>query len=664
MSNLCSKHTVTLLVFILYLVLPRSVLAGACGDGSCKPKEGETCLTCPVDCGECPTSTPNPTAAPTIEPVPTLTPTPPPNSTPTPNPDATTTPSTTSSSGSPNVTYAPSINIVSHPANPTNKATLAYSGTVSIEQGYTSAVEFSITDGAQWLSAKLNDVFFSFTTPALSEGTHTVKIRAKSNLGIYSDEVSSTCTIVTTPPAVTLDTLPTITKDITPVISGSVSSNLGTIARIEISLNNGIVWIPMKTTTAFRFEAEPLEDGNYQILARAFDNTGNIGKSKTQTLIVDTIPPIIGGCMQTFGPQILTPEGNGEISVVAGIPTTIAMSMKGGVTEAKIVSGENSFDLSPLPNSNIWMGTLTFDQAGKKQLIITATDGAQNKTQRLYNTFYVKNFGVIQDSKTKNPIENAKVSFFFLESMSSQWILWDGSSFGQTNPQKTNPKGNYSFMVPAGKYYLEVEVPGYKTLQSEIVTVNQNTIINPSIKISSKPKLTFSLPFFGEIVLTIPDFAPPETVKIDSQLKLSQNQKQSSLINQPAPIFSLPTIGNKKNSPEQFRGKKLLLTFISSWSPLSLEQVPFLSEASRSIPSDMTILAVSLQESILSTESFMKRSGYSFPVVADKDGTTAENYNVTLLPYHIFIDSKGIVKDVYTGVLNKNELLKRLSNMP
>jgi hypothetical protein len=76
------------------------------------------------------------------------------------------------------------------------------------------------------------------------------------------------------------------------------------------------------------------------------------------------------------------------------------------------------------------------------------------------------------------------------------------------------------------------------------------------------------------------------------------------------------------------------------------------------------MLAISLQESLATTQTFMQRGSYSFPIVVDKDGKTGEDYNVTILPHHYFIDTSGAIHEIHTGVLSQEELFEKLENMP
>ncbi len=697
-----------LLFFILFFANSNPAYTDhQCGNGVCQPvgHHNESCSRCPQDCGVCtvptptPTPTSQPTSTPTLQPTstptsqPTTTPTFTPTSNPTPQPTTTSspqpttqpdqltpTPESSNNSSSSNsdstptsgstTTYYPSVFLNSYSPNPTNKTSLTFSGTASIEQGNITLVEYTFTDGAQWFVAQ-GTRNFSFTTPSLNEGVHNIKVRAKSQAGVFTKTESyaqQTVTIVTTPPQVTLDTIsPNPTKNQTPTISGKIDTSLAKVLRVEVSIDNGKSFSPAQLIgNIFRFtQKAKLEDGNFEIKARVFDNAGNVGESETQTLVIDTMPPIIGGGMQSYGPQIVVPDKNGITKLVAGTESWLAVSMKGGVTEAKIETDEKSFDLQNLSGTNVWIGKMKFDQEGVKQLKISAIDGAANRTERNINTILVEGYGQVVDNKTQTLLEKAQVSLYVFENSTKQWLLWEAASYGQSNPQITDNKGNYSFIVPPGRYYLEVKAHGFHTTQSEIFDLSETTILNYKFPLESKPKIDLNLPFFGKVVITTPSFSP-HTLKTSSLIKTQTPTAIPDMtlpLNSNAPDLSLPDLNNQQVQITELKGKKVLISFISTWSTSSLEQASILSKIANLTTEAQELLVVTLQESPASIETFMRRGNYKFKALVDKDGLSAASYKVTLLPQHFFIDSDGKVQDIHVGVLTENEALEKLNKL-
>lgn len=666
---------------------PTTVKAATCGNGVCQSSLSENCSVCPQDCGACPTTppTPPPTAPPTTPPTspptqpPGPTPTPGPGSTPTPTPGpgSTSTPSSDSSGSSSSTSstnessttnYFPSVTI--------NGKGLNFSGTASISNGVIDLVEYSLDNGTNWKKAEAVDGIFDEISEeykfslenTLALGTYSVIVRGKSLANVYTQSSNfAKITITISSPKVTLNKFsPNPTKDQTPTITGTVSSSYLSISKVEISFDNGKTWFTATLTgSRFSLTAKFLEDANYPVQARAFDTSGNVGQSEIQTLIVDSIPPIIGGAIQYFGPQVITPGKDNLLKMVAGAEVAISLSMKGGVTEAQVVTQEKSFDLTQSPGTNIWSGKMKFEDEGEKEVKISAIDGAGNQTERSLYPIQVEDFGKVIDKETKKSIEGATVSLYLFETITKSWVLWDSTSYNQENPQKTSTNGSYSYMVPPGKYYMEIKAPGFTTTQSEIFDISQTQILNFIFPLESKPKIILNLPYFGNTVFSLPTLIP-QTIKTNFLSKPTATTLEMQLIFKPgaiSPSLSLPDLTGKEIKLSDYLGKKVLLTFISTWNSSSLEQAPILSDLTSSLLKNQGLLVVSLQDSITSTDTFVKRGKYKFNTIVDRNGQSANDFKITLLPQHFFIDSKGRIQEVYVGVLSREDALEKLGNL-
>lgn len=83
-------------------------------------------------------------------------------------------------------------------------------------------------------------------------------------------------------------------------------------------------------------------------------------------------------------------------------------------------------------------------------------------------------------------IPNVMVSIFWLDSADNQYKLWPAEKFMQQNPQTTDKRGTYSFLVPEGKYYLKVEAPNYLPYEGEKFEVRIGEGIHQNIELKKK----------------------------------------------------------------------------------------------------------------------------------------------------------------------------------
>lgn len=418
------------------------------------------------------------------------------------------------------------------------------------------------------------------------------------------------------------------------------------VSRVEISLDNGLTWfLPQTSGNEFTVTLENLDDGNYPVLARAIDTSDKTGQSSTQTLLIDNLPPIIGGSAFALGPQVLLPDSVGLVKVSANTPIKTALSARGGVIKAEVKSDGETFPLSTMPGTNIWTGELAFAKAGVKNLVVSAVDGVGKTTERPIGSLLVEPSGNVIDKDQKQAVKDASVSVYFFDQNSQSWTLWDALSYGQTNPKKVDQNGNYSFMVPAGRYFIQTDAPGYKRAQSNIFDFTNTSVLNSSFETSPSTNI-------------LSNILPPDT-SATPNIQIGTNLQQN-IIGKSAPDFKLATSSGEV-TPASFKGKKTVFTFLSTWDPNSVEQALILQKLNTLLKPDQKMLSIAIQETQATTETFLKRGGYSFPVVADQDGFTAEDYKVGVLPYYVFIDTKGVVREVLSGLLTESEILEKLN---
>ncbi|PJE51488.1 hypothetical protein COV28_02305, partial [candidate division WWE3 bacterium CG10_big_fil_rev_8_21_14_0_10_48_23] len=332
-----------------------------------------------------------------------------------------------------------------------------------------------------------------------------------------------------------------------PKIEGRVTDKVA-VAKIEYSVDNGRNWIPVdlakdlgKKSATFAFTPKRLPDGNYLIKARATNPSGNIGTSKTVTLVIDLLPPRLGGNSFFLGPQKLFPTENGFLSVSSGSQISLIVSAVGGPVTAKVKVNADVFSLQPVVGTSLWRGEVAFAEEGSFDLEATSTDGAGNVvTQKLTPILVLRKGKVTSPSRQRRgppvarfafgdspsaagePVAGAMVSLYV--QIDGEWLLWEGEVFRQENPQKTDEGGNFHYLLPAGSYQLTVHSPQYRDFTSEPFTVEDSTPVGPTVILEPRPGITLfgrrlTLPWFldllarrKEIALELPtlEVAPTE----------------------------------------------------------------------------------------------------------------------------------------------------------
>ncbi len=471
---------------------------------------------------------------------------------------------------------------------------------------------------------------------------------------------TTTTTVVTSSPKPILDNAsPQVTFDTdfskpfteVPKITGKIIDDKEVVSA-DYSIDNGKNWLPVDKLTpiakniskkTFEFTPAIFEDGNYQIKVRGEDSSGNEGLSAVKTLIYDRLPPQMVGTLFSVGPQIILPNEKGIITTLQGLDTKITLSAVGGPTSIDLITGNQTYSLVKNVDSGLWSGTISFQDSGTHDLTAKLTDGAGNTTNREVGKIDVQAGGSVSEKGGKK-IAGANITLYYFEPSAQRFIIWDGQPFSESNPQKTSSDGNFHLFVPPGKYFIRIDSPGFKPLQTNIFTLNKNTFLTSPF-ILKKPSLAF--PF-----LNLSNWEDEVTINLSSIE--SDLASENSVLNQEMPFFNF-----KELNANNIKGKPTVLTFMTTWSPQAVEQLAFLEKLTNP---ELNRAVIFEGETTSIVNIYKKRGGYQAPILADPDATLAPKLGILALPTHVFLDRKGIIRKIKVGVLNKQELLDNLIN--
>ncbi|MBI3638870.1 MAG: 6-bladed beta-propeller [Thaumarchaeota archaeon] len=226
-----------------------------------------------------------------------------------------------------------------------------------------SKVEVQIDGGTFNLATGTST--WSFTTSALSDGTHTINAKLTDN-GANTQTTSSTVTIDTVSPTIAIlaPSNGTIVKTSTVLINGTASDVGSGLQKVEASVDGG-PFVPASGTANWSFAFNSPFDGSHTIVARATDNAGNTVLSLI-AISVDTHAPIV----------FITLPVNGSTVGSSSVPVTgTAFDAGTGIQSVQVSLDNGAFNLAS--GTSPWSFNATLVN-GQHKIQAKATDNAGN----------------------------------------------------------------------------------------------------------------------------------------------------------------------------------------------------------------------------------------------------------------------------------------------
>ncbi|MFZ0545012.1 MAG: TlpA disulfide reductase family protein [Candidatus Promineifilaceae bacterium] len=127
-----------------------------------------------------------------------------------------------------------------------------------------------------------------------------------------------------------------------------------------------------------------------------------------------------------------------------------------------------------------------------------------------------------------------------------------------------------------------------------------------------------------------------------------------------APSFTLTTLQGEEHSLADYQGRPIVLNFWATWCPPCRAEVPHFQDASRIYNGQVAIVGIDQGEPLSLVNDFAAQFGISYPLLLDPDNDVNRQYNVQALPTTVFIDSNGVIREVFTGIINSAVLQDRI----
>jgi len=124
-----------------------------------------------------------------------------------------------------------------------------------------------------------------------------------------------------------------------------------------------------------------------------------------------------------------------------------------------------------------------------------------------------------------------------------------------------------------------------------------------------------------------------------------------------APGFTLAKLGggNVAVVPEK-DGKLYVLNFWATWCPPCRQELPDINTFAEKYGRTLAFYGINLDEPEGTVKEFMEKNKLTFPVLLDKGGKAARQYQVRAIPTTYIVDRKGVVRFHKVGMTSLQEL--------
>ncbi len=130
-----------------------------------------------------------------------------------------------------------------------------------------------------------------------------------------------------------------------------------------------------------------------------------------------------------------------------------------------------------------------------------------------------------------------------------------------------------------------------------------------------------------------------------------------------APAFTLSTTTGETASLSDYKGRPVVLNFWATWCPPCRAEIPHFQESSVKYNGRAVILGIDQGEPLPVVADFGSLLGVTYPLLLDTDSSVNRQYAVSALPTTIFVDGDGIVREVYSGIVNREVLEDRIEKL-
>lgn len=240
-------------------------------------------------------------------------------------------------------------------------------------------------------------------------------------------------------------------------------------------------------------------------LSSAVSTAGHRVGGRVKTLSTSTARTLRGGFtfigsrLKFAAKPAMPPQDNrdqlslksGELEMLADQSKPI-QAVVGFIFNAEIKTSKpannvgGTFKFTDRNSDGIWTADVQMPTTPGDFKIRTKIDYADGSSKDLLSSVVIDPEGYVYEQLPRGQLRVADAKVTLWQKSGKNWVVWPAGRYQQSNPQMTDQTGEYSFLAPAGEYYLEVTAHEYGVYKGPAFLLSETSPIHETVRLEYK----------------------------------------------------------------------------------------------------------------------------------------------------------------------------------
>ena len=154
----------------------------------------------------------------------------------------------------------------------------------------------------------------------------------------------------------------------------------------------------------------------------------------------------------------------------------------------------------------------------------------------------------------------------------------------------------------------------------------------------------------------------PEKKWAQVEMLVLPGEERLMLTGRPAADFTLKSLDGDSQQLSSLRGKVVVLDFWATWCPPCRAELPSIEKLNAEFAGKVQFLGVN-DEDAGTVKGFLKKAGYTFPVLMDGKRQVHRTYGIRSIPVLLVIDRQGVIRQHFVGSRSQDALRSAIQSV-